>query len=271
VDADVAVITTIDIDHVDWLGNDREAIGREKAGILRSGASFFCGDLAPPQSLSDITNALNVRGLWRDRDFSIERLGQGQWRWSGVNAKGESVMLDDLPPVAIPIDNAALALQVVTWLDELIPLDQVKAVLPEIQVPGRFQQVRTAPKVVLDVGHNPQAARYLRDCVRARPGRWNAVFSALADKDIVQVVSTLAGDIEQWYCAPLNVERAATVDQLRTAFAAAGVTRVVFFESLADALSTAMGDVGEESQLLAFGSFFTVAQTWQLLDAEASQ
>lgn len=270
VDADVAVITTIDIDHVDWLGDDREVIGREKAGILRAGASFFCGDLAPPNSLFEVADSRKVRGLWRDRDFGVEPLKQGQWRWRGMTSAGETLVLDQLPPVAIPVDNAALALQVVTWLDELIPSDQVKALLPEVQVPGRFQQVRTQPSVVLDVGHNPQAARYLRQCLRSRPGRWSALFSALGDKDIIQVVGTLAGDIDQWYCAPLNVERAATLDQLRAAFDAAGVTRVVFFDSLADALSAAMGDVGEENQLLAFGSFFTVAQTWQLLDAQAS-
>ncbi len=269
VDADVAVITTIDIDHVDWLGTDRETIAREKAGILRSGASFFCGDPAPPQALSEIANALDVRGFWRGRNFFVESLGQGCWRWRGENGAGAPVVLDDLPPLAIPVDNAALALQVVSWLDELAPAEQVRALLPAIQMPGRFQQVCTHPDLVLDVGHNPQAARYLRDRVQARAGRWNALFSALADKDITQVVSALAGDIEQWYCAPLTVERAATLSQLQAAFAAAGVTRVLFFKSFADAFDSAMEHASAQDHLLAFGSFFTVAETQRLLDAMA--
>lgn len=259
VDADLALITTVDIDHVDWLGPDRESIGREKAGILRAGIRFVCGDPEPPVSVREAAERLGCQSRWRGQDFAVETQGQGGWHWWGHDAQGLRLERKGLPPARLPVDNLAAAMQALALLDQLPDTATLARVLADLEMPGRFQRLPGSPEVVLDVGHNPHAARYLRRRVQDIGGQWLAVFSALGDKDVAQVIAALADVVGQWYCAPLAVERAASREQLQAAFDAVGVQRVRWFDSLGEAFDQARAEATQGERILAFGSFHVVA------------
>jgi|SRR5690554_438095 len=277
IDPDVAVITTVDIDHVDWLGSDREVIGREKAGILRPGIPFVCGDSAPPGSLREQVWELGCSSYWRDEDFSIQDgeraqtgLLDGQWNWLGKTGSYQSLQRNGLPAMSVPLDNVAAALQVLALLDALPSEERLAQLLGEISVPGRFYQVSQQPQVVLDVGHNPQAARYLAQRIRQAGGRWRAVYAGLVDKDIVQVLSELAGVVSHWHSAPLDCERAATREILAESFGKAGVAQIEWASTVAEAFRQALREAGADEHVLVFGSFYTVAAVLQLVQDEPS-
>ncbi len=278
IDPDLAIITTVDIDHVDWLGNDREVIGREKAGILRPGIPFVCGDQLPPNSLKEQVELLGCSGYWRNHDFSIEEADvtqpahvPGQWNWIGqAGSDHQSLRRNGLPGLSIPRDNVAAALQALALLEVLPDEATLGGILKDISVPGRFYEVARQPHVLLDVGHNPQAARYLADRIRQVGGRWRAVYSGLVDKDIVQVLSELSGAVLEWYSAPLDCERAATQKLLAESFAKAGVTQVHWASTVSEAFRQALEDVQAGEHVLVFGSFFTVAAVLQLVQDEPS-
>ena len=278
IDPDLALITTVDIDHVDWLGNDREVIGREKAGILRPGIPFVCGDLAPPDSLRSQVQLLACSGYWRNLDFSIEdaasaqkgSIQSGQWNWHGQTRSHQSLQRNGLPGLSVPRDNVAAALQALAILEALPDEEQLAHILEGVSVPGRFYQVAKQPQVVLDVGHNPQAARYLAERIRQVGGRWRAVYSGLVDKDIVQVLSELTGVVSCWYSAPLDCERAATQEVLASSFAKAGVSQVQWASTISEAFQQALSDAEADEHVLIFGSFYTVAAVLQLVQDEPS-
>jgi dihydrofolate synthase / folylpolyglutamate synthase len=263
IDPELSVITTVDIDHVEWLGSDREQIGAEKAGILRPGGLFVCADLLPPQSVVDIAAKLACRSFWRDTDFAVQGGDENHWNWQGRDRQGQALRLENLPIGSVPVANVAAALQGLSLLNALPPVNQIISVLSKVQVPGRFQRLRHNPEVIMDVGHNPQAARYLRDRIVEAGGRWSAVFSALTDKDIEQIVALLADAISVWYCAPLTVDRAATQARLEQAFALAGVEHICWSDNVTAAYDTACNQARADERILVFGSFYTVAEVIQ--------
>ncbi|MFI4887507.1 MAG: bifunctional tetrahydrofolate synthase/dihydrofolate synthase, partial [Burkholderiales bacterium] len=205
IDADVAVVTTIDIDHVDYLGTTREAIGREKAGIFRSGTRAVCGDPDPPRSLLDHAAAIGAP-LWRiGRDYRY--LAEGtQWRYEGPGGGRYGLPFPALRG-AHQLGNAATVLATLDALRERLPVSggAVRDGLVRVELPGRFQVLPGRPTIILDVAHNPQAARVLSDALSTMGffPRTLAVFGMLADKDIDGVVQALAPRIEAWYIAPL--------------------------------------------------------------------
>ena len=261
IDADVSIVTAVDIDHVSWLGSTRAAIGREKAGIFRPGRPAICGDPDPPEIIAAEAARIGARLLQVGRDFQIERSAT-DWAWR----KGERLRAG-LPYPSLRGDyqlyNAACALTALEMFNPRFPVTQanVRDGLISAVIPGRFQVLPGRPVRVLDVAHNAQAARSLAATLKqqAIPGRTLAVFGMLRDKDIVSVIGPLAGGVDRWYPATLNVPRGATAAHLIEALTSAGVhTPAQEFDDVHQAYAAAMHDAGASDRVVIFGSFHTV-------------
>ena len=263
VDADVAVVTTVDLDHQDYLGPTRESIGREKAGIFRSGRPAVCGDPAPPAALVEHAQAVGAQLLVLGRDYGYQADAR-QWRYHGPGGPRYGLPHPALRG-AYQLANAATVLATLGLLADRLPLAAaaLRDGLLGVELPGRFQVLPGRPAIVLDVGHNPQAARSLAAALgtMAFHPRTIAVFGMLADKDIAAVAGALAGRIDRWHVVPLPGPRGASVAALRTALAAAGVAddAVVAFDDVAAALAAAKDLADEADRIVVFGSFLTVA------------
>jgi dihydrofolate synthase/folylpolyglutamate synthase len=261
VDADVAVVTTVDLDHQDWLGADRDSIGREKAGIFRSGRPAIIGMRDPPHGLLHEAQRLGARVLRAGAAFDARVHVQG-WLWTS----GDTALELPLPALQAPgqIDNAAAALTALYVLRDRLGWNaQALAMgIRTAHVPARLQQFAKpgAAELVIDVGHNPQAARALAGWLAAQPPQPTvAVFGALADKDVDGIAAPLLALISHWHLASLHADtprglQAAQL-QARTAHFARGVTP---HETVADALDAAAMSASN-ARMLVFGSFFVAA------------
>lgn len=259
VDADVAVVTSIALDHTDWLGNDRDSIGREKAGIFRRSKPAVVGEPNMPPSIADVayeTGAVLLR-RGREWDFSIQR---DSWSWQNKQRE-----LSGLPMPNVPLANAATALTALNYSPLNVSEDAIRQGMKQATLPGRFQIVREKPMLILDVAHNPHAAAYLASRLAALPkaGKIRAVTGMLADKDIPGTLSHLQPLVDEWYCAPLDVPRGATVGQLTE-----HLHHSQSFSDVASAWRQAMAASTEQDIVIVCGSFHTVAQVMEALDEE---
>lgn len=266
IDADIAVITTVDLDHQAFLGNNREAIGFEKAGIMRHDQEIIVGDTNAPTSVVahavELGAEQNEQLYIRGRDFLIEPSESvgSRWQWQ---AKG--LTLKNLQTPLIPRDNVATALMVLKQLNFELSTDFVNLVITKTQVPGRTELIKQLHHcdVVLDVGHNPQATRYLSQYLKRMRKEFNyqkvyAVVAMLSDKDISASLSSLTGDIDHWFTAPLALSRAATKNQMHSSLLA--ITDAVnCFDNIDEAFKMAKGTASANDLILVFGSFFTVS------------
>jgi dihydrofolate synthase/folylpolyglutamate synthase len=270
VDPDVAVITTVDIDHVDWLGTDREAIGFEKAGIARPWKPLVIGEDDPPASVLRHAYAIGASAVRARCDFFFEPLEDGRWQWREVGKRYELPMPQLVAPAQLR--NAATAIAALRALGKPLPAEAIARGVEEAQVPGRLQRFeRVGVAVLVDVGHNPQAARELARWLQLSPvaGRTLAVFAALTDKDIGGVVAALAGQVDAWFLAGLEEAgpRGLAVDAFAARLgdsAAAGGARHARVE---DALAAALGQARAGDRVLVFGSFHTAAAALKVLQA----
>lgn len=268
IDADVAVVTTVDLDHMDWLGNDREAIGFEKAGIARAWKPLVLGEDDPPSSVLGHAYAIGASAIRANCDFFFERVDAGHWCWREV---GYSIELP-VPTLAAPaqLRNAATAIAALRALGKSIPKSAMATGVAEAHVAGRLQRFeRDGIEVMVDVGHNPQAARELAAWLQQSPasGRTFAVFAALGDKDVAGVVAALAGRIDGWFLAGLveagpRGEDVATFAQRLVGTAAAAGSQ---HADIAAALAAARTEARTGDRVLVFGSFHTVAAALQSL------
>ncbi|MGL6290591.1 MAG: bifunctional tetrahydrofolate synthase/dihydrofolate synthase [Silanimonas sp.] len=258
VDADVAVITTVDLDHMDYLGPDRESIGAEKAGILRAGKIAVFGEKDPPSSVLRRAYALGAIAIRGHSDYLVDRFDE-HWVW---REPGFELALP-YPTLAAPVqvDNAAAAVAALRASPLAIPDDAFARGVVEARAPGRLQRVAESPDVVLDVAHNPQGARQLAAWLAVNPKPTVAVFAALGDKDIEGVVAPLVAHIDAWHLGPITDAgpRGLTVDALAVRVRAGGAAVVSAHASLAEALQAARLAVGARGRVLVFGSFHTVA------------
>jgi dihydrofolate synthase/folylpolyglutamate synthase len=268
VDADAVVITTIDMDHMEWLGNDRDRIGREKAGIARRGRPAIIGEAEPPAGLLDALAASGAHVQRAGHDFYVERRAQG-WRWQ--HRDGTAFELPD-PMLAAPVQyaNAAAAIAALHALDAEgglatpIALGQAAADgLRAVRVPARLQSLGGDPALVVDVGHNPQAARALADWLDLRRfPKVHAVYGALADKDVAGVLAALGSRIDRWHLAGLDQAspRGMPVGAL-TAALRQTLPQAPFdaHADVAGALAAAHAQALPGECILAFGSFFVAA------------
>ncbi len=273
VDADLAVITNIGLDHADWLGNSRESVAYEKAGILREGKPALCGDLDPPQPLLDHANSLSAPLLLRGRDFDLA-MGAGDWHWRGVDAAGAPLELHGLPLLTLPMENAALALQAYAMLG--LPWDPARLAraLLQTQVVGRLdsrQVVWNGRRIalLLDVGHNPHAAAFLAQRLEQRPvaGTRLAVFGLLADKDLSGVLDALVPSISDWAVAPLPTPRTQSATQLAQALLERGAS-VSEYATIEQALDAQCARAESVDEMLVFGSFYCVAAALEWLEQQ---
>lgn len=259
IDADVAVLTTIGLDHQDWLGNDRDSIGREKAGIFRRDHYAICVDAQPPQSVLACAAAIGARLLTRANGVTFDAAGD-TWRWQSTLAQSPAYV--DLPLPSLPLPSAAAAIAAIHALNLSIDEQAVRAGLQRATLPGRFQRIeREGVEIVLDVAHNPQAAEYLATRLRAEPVRRTlAVFELMQDKDADGIVSALHAQVDRWYLGALaDNPRAAKPDALAATLNAQGITGVDPHDSVGAAFHAALRDAKAGDRVVVFGSFFTVA------------
>lgn len=258
VDADVAVITTVDLDHMDYLGPDRESIGAEKAGILRAGKIAVFGEKDPPSSVLRRAYALGTIAIRGHSDYLVDRF-EDLWVW---REPGFQLALP-YPALAAPVqvDNAAAAVAALRASPLAIADEAFARGVAEARVPGRLQVIGESPEVVADVAHNPQGARQLAAWLAANPKPSVAVFSALGDKDIEGVVATLLPHIAAWHLGPITDAgpRGLSVETLEARVRAGGAAAVHTHGALDHALWAARDAAGEGGRVLVFGSFHTVA------------
>ncbi|HMM58148.1 MAG TPA: bifunctional tetrahydrofolate synthase/dihydrofolate synthase [Rudaea sp.] len=261
IDADAAIVVTVDLDHQDWLGNDVDLIGREKAGIFRKHRPAIIGMCEPPRGLLDEATRIGAGVLRADRDFHIAPQIDC-WRWKC----GEHTLLLPEPGLAAPcqIDNASAAIMALHCLRDRIGWDAraIAQGVREARVAARLQRLQKsgAPELVIDVGHNPQAARVLAQWLAEHPprGRNIAVFGALADKDITGITIPLVAHIAQWNLCALDADstRGLNAAQLRERVAAVNADEHASVEAALDAASA---QAAMDDRILAFGSFLVAA------------
>ncbi|QFY42571.1 bifunctional tetrahydrofolate synthase/dihydrofolate synthase [Candidatus Methylospira mobilis] len=258
-DADAALITSIGVDHVDWLGSTRDMIAMEKAGIFRPGKPAIVGDPNPPACLCSHAG-VSLLG----RDFGYELSGS-VWNWRGLGAA-----LDRLAWPAIPgrhqFMNAAAAIQMLRSLADLLPVsDQaIRNGLKNVRLPGRFQYFGGGSiPVLLDVAHNPQSAAALAGYLQEQfPGKTiRAVFSVMRDKDIHGIVDAVRGVVACWYLAPLKLDRAARGGDLSRLMQGMGVESIRNgYKTVAEAVGAAFSDAQPDDLIVVFGSFFLASE-----------
>lgn len=261
-DHDCAVVTSIDLDHMEYLGDTREKIAFEKAGIFRAGKVAVFGDRDVPLAIR--TQAQNI-GAWlwclgEQFDFTAD---EQQWNYQGGRA------CSALPYPAlrgvVQLHNASTALAVLDALRDRLPVSMaaVRRGLVEVELPGRFQVMPGKPMMILDVAHNPQAARALaRNLASLPPCRKTfAVFAMLKDKDMAKVACALNEQVDVWLVAGIAAPRGATATELSGELHAGGVKGAVrTFVTIIDALYHACNEVRENDRIIIFGSFYTVAE-----------
>ncbi len=269
IDADCAVITSVDLDHTEYLGPDRESIGREKAHIMRSGRPVVVSDPMPPASIAAYAAEIgaDLRQLGRDFNYSGDRQ---QWQWSGRARRFSGLAYPALRGVN-QLLNAAGALAAFEAIYDRLPISAqaVRTGLALVELPGRFQVVPGQPALVLDVAHNPHAVAALAqnlDQMGFFP-RTHAVFGAMADKDLAAIFQKMAPLVDHWYFCDLPISRAATAADLAAKFAnlradsavkpPADVTLAQHADPLA-ALAAAAAAADPADRILVFGSFYTV-------------
>ncbi|MBC7512907.1 MAG: bifunctional tetrahydrofolate synthase/dihydrofolate synthase [Herminiimonas sp.] len=279
IDADVAIVTSIDIDHTEYLGDTREKIGVEKAGIFRAGKPAICSDPMPPASLVQHAEAIGA-DLWLlGRDFNYSGDKQ-QWNFGGRTQRRNALSYPSLRG-ANQLLNASAVLAALEALRMQLPVSaqEVRTGLVTVELPGRFQVLPGRPTVILDVAHNPHAAATLAqnlDNMGFHPYTY-AVFGSMLDKDIDGVIAQMKGRVDHWCVTDLPLPRAATAQQLCDKLLAAGIVpseaadaecTIRRFDSPEKAFANAKDRAGENDRIAAFGSFLTVAGVMALRNAE---
>ncbi|MCE1170684.1 MAG: bifunctional tetrahydrofolate synthase/dihydrofolate synthase [Azovibrio sp.] len=268
-DPDLALVTTVDLDHQDWLGPDRESIGFEKAGIFRAGRPALCGDADPPGSLVAHAARLGSPLQLIGRDFGFQKDDENrlQWRYWGRRADGSMQRRSLAYPGlrgGVQLKNAALVIAALDTLTGVLPVSMqaIREGLIHTDIPGRFQVLPGRPAIVLDVGHNPQALGVLAENLGGMGffDKTYAVLGMLADKDVAGSMAALRGRISHWFLADLEGPRGLKAEALAAQVAEAdpGVSWSCHPDPAA-ALAAAQELAGENDRILAFGSFYTVA------------
>jgi dihydrofolate synthase/folylpolyglutamate synthase len=290
IDADVAVVTNVGLDHQDWLGDDRETIAREKAGVYRAHKAAIFGQRDLPQSLAQHAENIGAELLALERDFSWQR-NEGQETWQFHNElKAEALQL---PLPALPgrhqLDNAAAAVMAVCQLQDALPVHEnaMAQGLRTARMLGRLQWLEVAAnqvagretvgsasvKLLLDVAHNADGSQALADYLREQDlgpqRRVLMVFSALGDKDLASMLPFLSPVVSEWFIAPLNGPRGRSLGELQQGLAQAGIEQSVHgLQSIAEALQAALSAARHDDFVVVCGSFLTVAAAAAALNLE---
>ncbi|WP_241582855.1 bifunctional tetrahydrofolate synthase/dihydrofolate synthase [Rosenbergiella epipactidis] len=259
VDADVAVLTSIALDHTDWLGPDRESIGREKAGIFRQGKPAVVGEPDMPATINKVAQDKGAILLARGKEWSYSASSHS-WQFQDIQGK-----LTELPLPQIPLANAATALAALRVSGLTLSEAVLRESIATATLPGRFQIVQHSPLVILDVAHNPHAARYLVEKIEqlAPKGKVRGVLGMLHDKDIEGTITILSAAVDQWYCASLDGPRGASAQRLQQSLPEAEC-----YDRVEQAWQAALSQADADDVVLVCGSFHTVAAVMALSNKE---
>ncbi|MCL1050787.1 bifunctional tetrahydrofolate synthase/dihydrofolate synthase [Shewanella abyssi] len=258
IDADISVVTSIDLDHQEYLGDTRELVAAEKAGIFRAGRPAIIGEPDCPQTLIDYAQSISANLYRVGHEFSYA-CDKSDWHYSG-----QHVELNSLPLPKLPQPNAATAIAVLEHLCPAIDKAFIADAVGNTQLAGRLELVCDKPLVMVDVAHNPHAARYLRSRLRkVSKQRLFAICGMLKDKDATAVLSELSLDITHWYLSDLNVPRGATALALKALLPPD--SQASCFTNIAAAWDAVKQDAKADDVVIVFGSFYTVAGFKELL------
>ena len=258
VDADIAIITTIGIDHVEYLGNTRESIGREKAGIFKPKSIAVVGEPEIPSSILDVAHAVNCSLFAVNKDWSYQQIDKLTWQFNSSIKQYQN-----LPIPQVPLANAATAIAALSYSPFSITQKQIDSALEKTSLIGRFQIIQSSPTVIVDVAHNPHAASYLVKQIellkqqQSKVGKVRFVIGMLKDKDIKSTLSIFNAD--QWYCASLYGERGCNADILKQFLQEENVENIATFDSVNEAYQKAMQEAKEDDIIVVCGSFHTVS------------
>jgi dihydrofolate synthase/folylpolyglutamate synthase len=264
-DADCSVVTSIDIDHVDYLGSTREQIAFEKAGIFRRGKVAICADTDVPQTLRDHAQRIGAELWCIGSEFGFTA-HMGQWDYRSKSGSRSALPIPALRG-AFQLNNASAVLAALDALRDILPVNMqsIRRGLVEVELAGRFQFVPGKPQLILDVAHNPHAAASLaKNLGNLPPAKTFAVFAMLKDKDMAGVARVLDTRIDVWLVAGIAMARGANATELAQVLQGTGVHgEVIVCKTVAEALHEARNRAGENDRIAAFGSFHTVAEVMQ--------
>src|SRR3989338_5438215 len=265
-DSDCAVVTSVDIDHTDYLGETREQIAFEKAGIFRAGKVAICADADVPQAIRNHAQQIGAKLWCIGSEFGFTP-HQGQWDYRSLVGSRNALPHPALRG-AFQLNNASAALAALDALKERLPvsMEAVRRGLVEVQLAGRFQVIPGRPQLILDVAHNPHAARSLAQSLAGLPPcpHTFAVFAMLRDKDMAGVAAALDPHIDTWLVAGIDTPRGAAAGELAQVLQNTGVRGdIQSFPDVGEALRYAYNAAGENDRIAAFGSFYTVAEAMQ--------
>lgn len=258
VDADIAIITTIGIDHVEYLGNTRESIGQEKAGIFKPKSIAVVGEPEIPSSILDVAHAINCPIFAVNKDWSYQQIDKLFWQFHSSIKQYKN-----LPIPHVPLASAATAIAALSYSPFSITQKQIDSALEKTSLIGRFQIIQSSPTVIVDVAHNPHAASYLVKQIellkqqQSKVGKVRFVIGMLKDKDIKSTLSIFNAD--QWYCASLYGERGCNADILKQFLQEENVANIATFDSVYEAYQKAMQEAKEDDIIVICGSFHTVS------------
>ncbi|MCH9697875.1 MAG: bifunctional tetrahydrofolate synthase/dihydrofolate synthase [Gammaproteobacteria bacterium] len=272
IDTDLAIVSSIGIDHVHWLGQSREQISLEKAGIMRQGIPAVIGDLDPPQVMLDWASSRQVPVSIANRDYHVQT-NHEEWSWHGNEYQYPGLPLPGIPG-SHQIQNAAAVIQALSLVKDNLKISRqaITEGIRSASLPGRFQLVESdsvtqQPAVLIDVAHNAQSAQLLAQNIRQHyPDRTlYALFSVMADKDIAEIVMHMKDCVKKWYPVPLQMERAATSAQIYEVLSGQGVHDCSKqLRNFDEAWSVMLDDIHDAScMVLIFGSFFLVSEYFQ--------
>ncbi|MWP61471.1 bifunctional tetrahydrofolate synthase/dihydrofolate synthase [Gilliamella sp. Pas-s25] len=259
IDADIAVVTTIGIDHVDYLGDTRESIGREKAGIFKSKSIAIVGEPDMPKSILNVANSVNCPIYAVNCDWHYQQVNKDSWSF-----KSPTTQYNSLPITNVPLANAATALAALSYSSIKITQDEITKGLAKSNLTGRFQIIQRSPLVILDVAHNPHAAVYLTQQLEKlkaeylNVGKVRFVVGMLKDKDIKSTLTILKGD--NWYCASLYGDRGCSAELLKQHLLNKGEIDVSTFDTVSKAYQKAIQEAKKEDIIVVCGSFHTVSE-----------
>ena len=260
-DADLAMITSIGIDHTEWLGRTREAIGREKAGIMRPGRPVVCGEPEPPLSLADQAQRLGAPMQRLGIDYFADILGPDRWRYRHRDGMALELPMPRHLPGIVQLNNAASGITALRLFDRFDP-QAIRAALASVRLPGRFETLDAPVDTVLDIAHNPDSTVNLaRNLRRYRAGRrLHAVFSALREKDVTRMLLPLGPLFGSWHFSQVDSPRAMALDTLRVLAEDCGLRRTHYHASLAQAYRAAARSARRDDTVVVFGSAFAVGE-----------
>ncbi len=265
IDPDAAIVTTISIDHTAWLGETRNAIAYEKAGVFRTNIAAITGDLDPPKPLIEHAHIINAKLLRLGHEFTYHK-NETSWNWHYYGNKH----LNNLPAPHLKGEhqyrNASSVLTAIENLQAKISVSEkaIKQGLSSANLPGRFQLIKSNPPVLLDVSHNPQAAQTLTDHLQSEFQQTpvHAIFTMMNDKDITGVISLMQPFIKHWYISPLDNPRTIKETELKDAFQKCSIHQVSlgFKDFLAAYSAAKVKAQSDQGIILIFGSFFLVSE-----------